>query len=92
VGNLDKDEQKNLMRQTCSDLIKMYFRVSTEMLDGNMKTFGLSQFKKDRKEGRRKSILERGGLFISVEDFLISVEVLISFHSIGHCQIFSRLL
>lgn len=67
MGNLDKDEQKNLMRQTCSNFIKLYFQVSAGSQDRNMKMLGVfgSKKKKKKKEGRlerRRSYREETAL------------------------------
>lgn len=57
MGDLDKDEQKNLMRQTSSNLIEMYFQVMAAPQDGNMKMcgFALKRRKEERENARTHS-------------------------------------
>ena len=57
MGDLDKDEQKNLMRRTSSNLIEMYFQVIAAPQDGNMKVFGfaLKRRREEREHARTHS-------------------------------------
>lgn len=58
VENPDKDEQKNLMRQTGVDLIEKYFQVNAGPQDRNVKMFGLLGSKnKARTEEGGKALL-----------------------------------
>lgn len=77
MGNLDEDEQKNLRKQTCSNLGDVFPR-ERRAKDGSMKAFGVfCSIKKGRREGGWEEPRVQRRLLMPVSHLLMIFRILV---------------